>query len=46
MLPPLDEETIVYTCFQKYKNEQPVAKTATTCILKPSLKISYLTVLV
>lgn len=34
MLPPLDEENIVYTYFQKCKNEQPVAKTATTLYFK------------
>lgn len=34
MLPPLDEENIVYTYFQKYKNEQPVAKAATTLYFK------------
>lgn len=34
MLPPLDEENIVYTYFQKYKNEQRVAKTATTLYFK------------
>lgn len=34
MLPPPDEENIVYTYFKKYKNEQPVAKTATTLYFK------------
>lgn len=29
-----DEENIVYTYFKKYKNEQPVAKTATTLYFK------------
>lgn len=34
MLPPPDEENIVYTYFKKYNFEQPVAKTATTLYFK------------